>query len=71
MHFPGPIHKFSNFLMEVQDRLYDMFMVSYNMNLLNYIFIHSLLATLIGTFVFLQGSHRFTRPLNEARSRSI
>ena len=59
MHFLGLIHKFNNFPIEVQDKLCDMFMVSCNMNLLNNIFVHSLRATLIGTFGFLQGSHRF------------
>ncbi|MQM16186.1 hypothetical protein Taro_049138 [Colocasia esculenta] len=28
-HFPGPIHRFSNFLMDVQDLLYDMFIRNY------------------------------------------
>ncbi|MQL79941.1 hypothetical protein Taro_012407, partial [Colocasia esculenta] len=29
-HFPGPVHRFSDFLMDVQDLLYDMFMESYS-----------------------------------------
>ncbi|MQL93966.1 hypothetical protein Taro_026605, partial [Colocasia esculenta] len=42
-HFPGPIHRFNDFPMDVQKLLYQMFM----------------------------SNHRFTRPSDEAQSRSV